>query len=447
MIKIKTLVISLIFIYSFSINISGEEVEKDFRFEDEAKVLNELGVFKGKSLDGFEPALADGLTRQEGMKLLSDILLWDTQEERVSDFKDVSSWAQPYVAAAIEKGVTNGMGQGRFGGSEPVSFLQFYTWILRELGYEEVYDADVFIWEDNIKSHIRNMGLLFNEVKDYSKPISRDYAVGIMYGLLFLEAENRPGPLVERIIDKNQPHDLSPETKAIVGPELFGFGYFAKAYLHNGMNLVPESGANEILVSLVGREVDSVDDMKNPRLLVSNGEEIISSEGVVKSVTGDGIVSIELDFEWLEGHSYYISGMTYENRQGDLVELTRMPANWTLVVGDSFDNDAIAHEVTNLEVLQRYIKNSEISLVAYYYDSWSGYSQLMEDTYMMTVHENKRKAFFIKVDCDVARVRGLGIYGSPQVIVYDQGVKKGEYRGYYYRSPAIFSRYIASLID
>ncbi len=446
MIKIKTLVMSLIFIYCFSINIRGEEAEEDFRFEDEAKVLNELGVFKGKSLDGFEPALADGLTRQEGMKLLSDILLWDMEEERVSDFKDVSSWAQPYVAAAIEKGVTNGMGQGRFGGAEPVSYLQFYTWILRELGYEDVYDYDAFIWEDNIKNHIRNMGLLFNEVKDYNKPISRDYAVGIMYGLLFLEAENGAGSLIERIMDKNRPEDLSSKVEELLGSGLFANGYFAGALLSNGMNLVPVSEANEILVRLVGVQVDSVDDFKNPILYVSNGQEVLKTEGQVKGVSLDGQIALELDFDWLEGFSYYISGLTYENSQGSTVELTQMQANWVLIVGDSFEHDAFTHEVKDIKVLQRYIGNRELDLVVYYYDSWSGYSQLMEDVYMTAAYDNRRKALFVKVDCDWVDVKGLGIYGSPHLIVYKQGIIKGEYMGYYYRSPAIFSKYIAGLI-
>jgi len=101
-----------------------------------AEVLNALGLMDGMpSASGEFNADVTGTTnREQAMKMIASALNWTVDMEAVSDFADVSGWAQPYVAVAASMGVTNGMPDGTFGAKSVVTARQLQTWIDRALG-------------------------------------------------------------------------------------------------------------------------------------------------------------------------------------------------------------------------------------------------------------------------------------------------------------------------
>jgi stage II sporulation protein P len=115
-----------------------------------AQNLFDLGLFKGVGqADGsVDFALGEILTREQAVTLLIR-LLGKEQEAYACDFPcsfpDVPEWAVPYVGYAQVTGLTLGMGDGTFGGGQPVTGVQFLTFLLRALGYSTPID---FVWSD-----------------------------------------------------------------------------------------------------------------------------------------------------------------------------------------------------------------------------------------------------------------------------------------------------------
>jgi len=69
-----TMVLSLMVVPAFA----AESLE----YEDEAKVLYDLGLFKGKSATEFVPDLESRLERQEGVALVLRLFGLDTEAEK-----------------------------------------------------------------------------------------------------------------------------------------------------------------------------------------------------------------------------------------------------------------------------------------------------------------------------------------------------------------------------
>ena len=59
-------------------------------------------------------------------------------------FTDVSGWAKPYVGAAYYWGLASGTSETTFGGKQKVSAMQYLTFVLRALDYEDGTD---FQWD------------------------------------------------------------------------------------------------------------------------------------------------------------------------------------------------------------------------------------------------------------------------------------------------------------
>lgn len=81
--------------------------------------LYHRGIINGKAERRFMPE--DSITREEFVKLVVE--LFDYTAEGESGFADVdeNAWYAPYVAAAKENGVINGIGDGLFGVGQPIT--------------------------------------------------------------------------------------------------------------------------------------------------------------------------------------------------------------------------------------------------------------------------------------------------------------------------------------
>ena len=130
----------------------------DYRFTDSdtvpdynamASALKTLNLFRGSGVGyggGFELELAP--TRIQTLVMLIRLLGEEDAaltRTGVSPFDDVpaDSWFAPYVAYAVEKGYTNGVGGNRFAPDMGASAQMYVEFVLRALGYSSTAQTDI----------------------------------------------------------------------------------------------------------------------------------------------------------------------------------------------------------------------------------------------------------------------------------------------------------------
>ena len=166
--------------------------------EDLAKMLQELGLFKGYS--DTELGLDDGLTREQAlafmlrvMGLEDEVQAMDAEEVaeymgRVVDPETVTAtWAHPYVAYAIKHDLTRGVNNKiypnvEFDGQRVISGKEFIRFILNGLGFT----PEVVGWDD-VLDKAQEIGLLTaGEVVRYGsiQEMTRDEAVYVLVSAL-----------------------------------------------------------------------------------------------------------------------------------------------------------------------------------------------------------------------------------------------------------------------
>ena len=141
--------------------------------ENAANALNRLGLFLGTNL-GYE--LDSNLNREQAITMV--VRLLGAEEEAMEanfphPFKDVSSWADPYVGYAYAKRITNGVGDTKFGAADKVTEEQYLTFLLRILKYEENVD---FTWK-NPYDAARKAGLVASGEKEQDACLRGDAVV------------------------------------------------------------------------------------------------------------------------------------------------------------------------------------------------------------------------------------------------------------------------------
>jgi len=147
------------------------------QFELQAYALNQLGLFNGVSTEVFTPALDQMANREQAVKLIADVFQWDIDASTKSAFSDVSDWAQPYVAKAVEKGLISGFPDGTFRGQAPITVQQLDSILLRSIGYpqDEAWENAMSLSE-----------LEFNyEYGNGDKELNRDLLVGMLFSALY----------------------------------------------------------------------------------------------------------------------------------------------------------------------------------------------------------------------------------------------------------------------
>lgn len=110
----------------------GEEVP----YAEAVEYLKEVGIMQGDEKGNFNPDKA--VTRAE-MAVLVCRMLDQTENLPISTtFVDVPTthWANMYISKAAEFGIVNGYGNKHFGPSDPVTYEQAVTMIIRTVGGE-----------------------------------------------------------------------------------------------------------------------------------------------------------------------------------------------------------------------------------------------------------------------------------------------------------------------
>lgn len=95
------------------------------------EVLEMLGVMSGDEKGNFNPDAK--VTRNEMAVIMTHLL--NLNAGGTSPFKDVPTWAQPYVAACYANGVTAGTSATTYGGSSNVTATEAALMVMKALGY------------------------------------------------------------------------------------------------------------------------------------------------------------------------------------------------------------------------------------------------------------------------------------------------------------------------
>lgn len=153
-----------------------------------AKVLYDLGLFKGTSTTEYVPALDAESNAQQALVLIGRSLKWEVNLAATTTFTDVAEYAVPYVAYAVEKGITNGVSATEFG-VDNFDGKRMVTWFLRALGYN-MADA----WTKNAE-------LAATAGLTVPTATTRDAVVGVIYeGLMATPVAAGSKTLIETVV-------------------------------------------------------------------------------------------------------------------------------------------------------------------------------------------------------------------------------------------------------
>lgn len=115
-----------------------------------ANALHALGLFNGTGTDANGNPIYDldrAPTREEAVTMLVRLMGKESDAKGYNwemPFTDVSNWAKPYIGYAYAYSLTSGTSETTFGGKQKVSAMQYLTFVLRALGYEDGTD---FQWD------------------------------------------------------------------------------------------------------------------------------------------------------------------------------------------------------------------------------------------------------------------------------------------------------------
>jgi hypothetical protein len=143
-------------------------------------VLTALGVFQGDDNGSLNPQ--GTFTRAQAAKIVAYISIGTTAADRLSarpsSFTDVatSHWANPFIEYAVEKGIINGVGGGRFNPEGPVTGAQLAKMLLVALGRGAKDEYVGASWEINAIVDGQSYGILTVDA-DYSAPAKREEAI------------------------------------------------------------------------------------------------------------------------------------------------------------------------------------------------------------------------------------------------------------------------------
>jgi hypothetical protein len=176
----------------------------------EAQTLYDLGLYKGRSADSYDPDLESTLTRQEGAIMVLRIfgleeaaLEMDEFEARnllatkFSDADEVADWAVKQVAMATETRVIAGFPDGRFAPEGNLTGRQFITLVLRQMGYEVPEYSRV----GEQFTEIAGLNVAEELSFDVNEAVERAILVGISYKALTTPLADGSGTLAEKLVD------------------------------------------------------------------------------------------------------------------------------------------------------------------------------------------------------------------------------------------------------
>lgn len=138
--KIQRTLASLLVVALFTCSASAmsfPDVDDYLDYAAAVDYVSELGIMVGDDQGNFNPYKT--VTRAEMATIVCRMLGETENLQNSTVFTDVpvGHWANAYVGKVAELGIVNGYGDGKFGPSDPVTYEQAVTMIIRAVGGEQ----------------------------------------------------------------------------------------------------------------------------------------------------------------------------------------------------------------------------------------------------------------------------------------------------------------------
>lgn len=149
-------------------------------FAEAVAYVNEAGIMVGDNKGNFNPY--NTVTRAEMATIICRMLNQTTGLKASNDFSDVptSHWANTYVSKAVELGIVNGYGGGRFGPSDNVTYEQAVTMVVRAIGSADAA-AELGGYPDGFIAFAEDAELTAGIHAEKGDPLSRADIAMIIY--------------------------------------------------------------------------------------------------------------------------------------------------------------------------------------------------------------------------------------------------------------------------
>jgi hypothetical protein len=195
------------------------------KYTEEAETLYELGLFRGTgtNADGTPIfSLENNCTRLQALIILTRLLgledeaLATTEPNPFTDI-DNSGVGAKYVAYAYSTGLTNGIGEGKFGNTN-VTPAQFTTFVLRALGYDD--SKGDFKVSTAIEKG-REIGLISDDLTISGNTLLRDECVKINYNALKTAIKDSDKLLAEKLIEDGTLTEFNVQNSEILSKTIY----------------------------------------------------------------------------------------------------------------------------------------------------------------------------------------------------------------------------------
>jgi hypothetical protein len=210
--------------------------ENAMRYENEAVMLKDLGLFKGTN-NGFE--LERQPTRAEAGVMLIRMLGKESlaiSQDNDHPFDDVPEWASPYVGYMYENGLTNGISDSEYGSKKFIDSKSYATMLMRVLDYDDG-NGD-FSWNLALDKAV-DIELIDAETQSRLSDDSflRDDMVHLSYNLLKMDLKDTEIKLVNNLLVQGVIDEATAVDCNLVEKEIAESGYYTSPddvtdYLH-----------------------------------------------------------------------------------------------------------------------------------------------------------------------------------------------------------------------
>jgi hypothetical protein len=190
----KVLAAVLVAALAFSLMaVAGAKQITDFsdasgiKYTEAVDLLAGLGIIQGSGGTTFDPK--GTFTREQAAKIVAYLSLGtavaDTLPTTTSRFSDVAPprWSAPFIAYCAAQGIINGLGDGTFNPTAPVTGTGMAKLLLTAIGYGAKGEYTGPNWEINTLVKAQSLGILDTGV-NYSAPATREevakYAFNVM---------------------------------------------------------------------------------------------------------------------------------------------------------------------------------------------------------------------------------------------------------------------------
>lgn len=185
--KIQCLLVGLLvsgfLIYPAFAASSFPDVDVQSEYAEAIAYVNEAGIIMGDDKGNFNPNKS--VSRAEMVALICRMLGETENLQKSSDFFDVPTnhWANTYVSKAVEFGIVNGYGNGKFGPDDDVTYEQAVAMIIRAVG-GELESQEYGGYPDGYFTVADENGLLQNVSANKGEPLSRANVAVIIYNCI-----------------------------------------------------------------------------------------------------------------------------------------------------------------------------------------------------------------------------------------------------------------------